>query len=630
MTAALLPQVQDSLRGVGLSSTASLEVSLLVLAWAKLSLAQAIPSELRLSAVLLEDPRQIQSILASLGGINDGEYRVFSELQPVVSGSPGLFLPAVQLVLGLMKAGLIAGLDVTDVLDSASGIPHQESLLPREIAALLVELSLAQAGESVYLPWDSMGQLAAFAARTGAEAYVETPFRSPTAELIALLSKNRFEVHQADPVRAPSSVEHGRPRKFELAIAFPPIGMRYDGGVTERDWFGRFPERTASGAILAVRQLLWQAKRRVVVAIPNSLLFSTGVELELRRDLIERGLVETVVGMRPGLLTHTNLPFSILILDPRGDHSHVNFINADSERFAEPISKARFRLVDLLGLVELVRFPVDSRFSKTVPVNELGPDAQLQVNRYVIPETTKQLLSMISTVETVSLGDLVQTVRPMLSKPSPIKDPIEAREVGAADIPPFGYIQDPSRSVKIDGAMAEKNKNQFLLPLDIVLVVKGSVGKVGIVSPNAPEPGPGGWVAGQSTIVLRAKHKAIVEPRTLALQLRSELGQSLLSGIVSGAVIPLIQLRELMLLPVLLPAIEEQRRAAEALDREAAMQEEIDRLRHVQSEIAADLWALTSIKPVTVSGGAASPTPDSAPRIPKFLAEKSGRKFREE
>jgi type I restriction enzyme M protein len=52
----------------------------------------------------------------------------------------------------------------------------------------------------------------------------------------------------------------------------------------------------------------------------------------------------------------------------------------------------------------------------------------------------------------------------------------------------------------------EENADQFLRPYDIVLIIKGSVGKVGIVTTDVPEPQvPGGWVAGQSAIVLRAK-----------------------------------------------------------------------------------------------------------------------------
>ena len=57
---------------------------------------------------------------------------------------------------------------------------------------------------------------------------------------------------------------------------------------------------------------------------------------------------------------------------------------------------------------------------------------------------------------------------------------------------------------RVAASTLEENADQFLRPDVIVLIIKGSVGKVGIVPTDVPESDPGGWVAGQSAIVLRA------------------------------------------------------------------------------------------------------------------------------
>lgn len=158
---------------------------------------------------------------------------------------------------------------------------------------------------------------------------------------------------------------------------------------------------------------------------------------------------------------------------------------------------------------------------------------------------------MMEKAQTVSLGDVITTVRPMPTTAEK-ENALEALEVGASELPPLGYISTPARTVSIARQVAAKNAEQFLRPLDVVLIIKDSVGKVGIVPQHVPPPGPGGWVAGQSAIVLRAKTSTI-DPRALALQLRSPLGQELLSGIVSGATIPLIPLRELTRMQILFP-----------------------------------------------------------------------------
>ncbi len=455
----------------------------------------------------------------------------------------------------------------------------------------MVELANIRLGDSVYVPWDQSGQLAGRAAQRHAIAYLETPQLSIVPSLVSVLAEKPFEVHHADPIRSPSAVEGGKPRRFDISIAFPPLGQRYDADVAKRDWFGRFPEPTASGAILAIRHLLSQTHRRVVVAIANSLLFSSGAELALREDLIKRGIIEAVIAMPSGLFLTNNVSFAVLILDPAGGHNQIKFINADSLRFREAISKAKCHLVNLKSLKELATNGSVSDDAAIVSnIDVFTQDAQLQVSRYVVPIASRRLRSLMEKAQTASLGDVIKTVRPMPTTAEK-ENALEALEVGASELTPLGFISTPGRTVSIARQVAEKSVEQFLRPLDVVLIIKGSVGKVGIVPQDVPPPGPGGWVAGQSAIVLRAKTNTI-DPRALALQLRSPFGQELLNGVVSGATIPLIPLRELMRMQVLVPTLDTARRAGDALEEESRIQGEIDRLRRAQAEVAKDLWTL--------------------------------------
>ena len=95
----------------------------------------------------------------------------------------------------------------------------------------------------------------------------------------------------------------------------------------------------------------------------------------------------------------------------------------------------------------------------------------------------------------------------------------------------------------------EENADQFLRPYDIVPIIKGSVGKVGIVPNDVPEPRHGDRVAGQSAIVLSAGQD-LLAPRAIAVQLRSETGQNVLKLATTGATIQLNPLKMLMQMPV--------------------------------------------------------------------------------
>jgi len=580
-----------------LTFTESLELVIQILVWIKLSTTKAIPEELQLNAALLNDhPSRTLEVLNQLGREDNELLRqAFSDGKWLNRLDPLSLRPALGLALRLNDTGILQGLDIIDVImtvlsrDKYSG----EFPLPIEVVSLLVALSNICPGDSVYTPWDSCGQIAAQAAKSAATVYLENPCHSAIPALISLLAEKPFEVHYAEPIKNPSAMDSGKLRQFDVAVAAPPFNVRYNLDVVKQDWFGRFPERTPLGSVLSIRHLLSQTSGRVVVVVPNNLLFSSGTELSLRQDLLKGGHIKAVIAMPAGLFPTTNIAFAILILDPEGGNEHIKFINAaDSPHFYEPISKAKSRLVNVEALVKLALEPKVSEDSAIVSVSEvLANNAQLQANRYVLPETKKRLQAKLASAKIAVLGDLVTTVRPMPTT-SNEEDSIDALDVGAADLPPFGYISAPGRPVKVESQVALKSEHQFLHPYDIVLIVKGSVGKVGIVPTNVPPPGPGGWIAGQSAIILRADQKEYIDPRVLALQLRSPLGKELLSGIVSGAAIQLIQLKELIHLSILIPDLNTANHAIKALEREAELQQQIERLRQEQAQAAADIWTL--------------------------------------
>lgn len=582
----LLPQMLAPLRNTALNPSETFEFALQSLAWAKLSVKCAIAEPLRLTAALLGDPASAKEALIRLGQGEEAWQAAFTNRKTLERLTPAQMSSVLDLALRFAETGVLQAYDPADAIVQQANSTGAFAL-PREVADLLAGLVGIKAGDSAYTPWDTGAQLATRAARSGAAVYLETPNHTAIPALIGILAEQSFRIAHADPIRQPTAIENGKPQQFDVALAAPPFGLRYDLDVADRDLFNRFPERTTSGGVLSLRHLLAQTRRRVVVAVANNVLFSGGGDLAMRKDLLKHGIVEAVIALPSGLLETTNIPFAVLILDPAGGHRQVRFIDADCPQFQEKKSKAK---VELANQEQLIRQALESGPAENVaivPVADiLANDAQLQVGRYVLPDTAKQLQARLAKAETIALGDLVTTIRPLPPAPDDA-DCVNACEIGAADLPDRGYIDTPGRTIKVSG-----KSEQFLRPLDIVLIVKGSTGKLGIVSPEAPPPGNDGWVAGQSAIVLRGQPGARIDPLTLALQLRSPLGQQLLSGIVSGATIPLIQLKELTRLQVLVPDQKTIQRAAAAFATEVQLQQKIDRLRAQQAEATAHLWTL--------------------------------------
>jgi type I restriction enzyme M protein len=585
-------QVSDALR----ASTIYFEEDLLVftlqlLAWTKLSFSNSIELEFHIQNMRSTKSPELKSIFDELAKKEGVVGQAFSGLKIKANSEISGLQHIIELCIKLGEAGMLDKFHPTDAINLINLKYLGERNIPPEIADLMIGLITNQPN-SIYTPWDFGAQLAGRALKTNIDVYLEAPKDTSLPALVGLLLGGNMNIKYSDPISSPQFIDSGKLQQFDVSVAMPPVNMRYELDVIDRDWFGRFPERTNSGSVLTVRHLLAQTKERVVIAVPNTLLSSPGYEKTLREDLIQKGIVEAVISMPSGLFSFSNIAMSILVLDPRGGHKQIRFVSGDNQRFREPTSKARARLVQIDHLIALAKGLLNDDNVVTTPTEAvIQNDDQLLVSRYILADSSKRIQTILASKNTVALGDLVSTIRPMPT----IQDShsyIEALEVGATDLNKFGYIKTTGRKVKIDSDIAQKNKHQFLKPLDIVLIVKGSVGKVGIVPADLPTQGNGGWVAGQSATILRVNDSSKINPRALAIYLRSELGQELLKSIVSGATIQLIQLRELLRLQIIIPSSEEQLAIANALDEEAAIQELIEIQINKQSKISASFWKI--------------------------------------
>lgn len=585
-------QIADGLRDTALPEERVVELSLQLIVWEKLSFQGDLPEDLRLQQQFADNPTRgahALSKLGSLGGVV-GEAFATANINDLSMASAS-FSPlryAIETLLRLRKSGMLERHWSVDVFSGAASRRGSDTL-PAELADLMVTLAGCRQGESVYLPWDFSAQIAARVAERGCESLIETPLRTALPALVSLLTGHSFTISYSDPIREPGALEHGQLRKFDSVIAFPPFGVRYDPRAIDADLWGRFPERTNSAAVLAINHVLAQAKGRCVVAVPNSFLFSSGAEAACRQRLLQRGQVCAVVAI-PGVLSTTALSFALVVLDARGGNGSVRFVNGDDDQFRTSI-RTRANLRDIPALVTQVQSEEKSAVARSVPIEEIASnDWNLQSSRYLLDQTAERLRQRLKEAESIMLRDVAEIIRPL-----PVLrdgEGLRVYEVGASDIPSFGYIASASRDVVVDEAGAWRNERQFLKPFDVVLIVKGSAGKVGIVPADAPPPGEGGWIAGQSSVVLRCHGKGHLDAHSLALQLRGPVGQELLKLITSGATIPLIQVRELQQMRLFAVDTDLANESRRAVEEEASIQQQIAALTERQRTIAAAFWHL--------------------------------------
>lgn len=588
----IIDQLEESLPAS--TSVSRMELMLRLLVWAKLS------NDLNMGPTPAQ-PSEFREALAAAGHEGALLRQAFPDDTPFEHSEFAKLQPALAFLRRMQENKILQRFNPVDAI---ARLCPDNAGLPSEVADFMVALANLSSHDSVYAPWDICGQLASRLTEEARSVYVEIPNPSPIPALISLITSKPFHVVQADPIREPSAISHGFLEQFDVAVTFPPLGVRSRHNYknisykdVKYDVFERFPESTFSPGVIVLRHLLAQAQRRIVVAVPNNILFGVRAEQLMRKDLLERGNLESVIAMPGGLFETTQNAFAVLIIDPKGGCEKVRFINADSPRFRTFVSKARVRLINIDELLSEAMESDSSDESATVPTHEiLKNHAQLQVDRYILPKAKKRLLSFLSDAEKVPLGTLVKTFRPMktVSEKENVdhSHTIEAREVAVVDMPHYGYIKTASRPVRVVKELSRKAQQQFLAPHDIVLVVKGSAGKVGIVSPDVPPSGEGGWVAPGSAIVLQVNQPEKIDPHVLYMLLRSQVGQALLNGVVSGATIPLIQIKELKQLELPFPDPSTSHRALKIFQGEVFLQRAIEKLQVKQANASSELWTL--------------------------------------
>lgn len=564
-----------------------------LLAWVRLSKRARLTGTLAFNPIEPpKDAKYLAHIFNQIGNsqILGSDSNAFLYVSPALQHfSPGQLLQALEVLADANLDEAWAADSLTNTLSNVAS--KWFASLPTELTGLMAALAKIETSMKAYLPFEQTFQLTAAVQAQGAATFSETKMAWPLPWLINLLSDSSANIYVGDSLERPGFLEDGRLTRFDVSLSFPPFGVKYDPMLAEHDLFGRFPEKTSAIAVLAVRHILTRTKGRAIIAVPNGLLFSPGAERFLREDLLTKRQIEAVIGLPAALLTHTALPFSLLVLNNKNASDQVIFVDGARNQLFKKDGKGRAVLTGWEEIADAALSGRDKAFSRVVSVDDvLRNDAQLQVTRYCQTSETEAVEALLAKYPNRLLADLVTIIRPFPT--SNKEEELKAIEVGPADFPEFGYAPLSGREVHIPEIALAKGRKQFLRPLDIAIAVKGSVGKVAIFPPKMDADEHSGWVAGQSCLVLRVEDETIIDPRVLFSFLKSEIGQTQIKQIVSGASVPLIQLSQLQKIRIPIPDLFEQEKTIATFEKIVGIENFVTQSRAEQQELSNKIWTI--------------------------------------
>ncbi len=342
-----------------------------------------------------------------------------------------------------------------------------------------------------------------------------------------------------------------------LEVIIPPLGAWVKGwsrSVIIEGESLNLPEEFAAVARAA------EAGQHVLALAPSGLLFRGGRSRKLREWLVDWMGLDYVIEFPPRCLRNTSIGCALLSIPPdRSPKSDsVRLVAADSSKFITKSSKrSRFSRGRELARVTLT--PSSAKHDEVADVEK----SVIRENDYVLNPAryqTQALDRLLEDSRVVRLGNLCRIIFPVPTKNSRDEQATSCFEVLISDFEPDGTVAHGSKEKQLDAASASKARKHELRPGDILLGVKGTIGKVAIVTEEADE----NLLAGQSTVILRLEDRdRIPDPIYLLRYLSQPAVGKFLNAMAGGSAIRFIRAKDIANLPVPIRSLAQQARVGE-------------------------------------------------------------------
>lgn len=181
------------------------------------------------------------------------------------------------------------------------------------------------------------------------------------------------------------------PLFVDAVVSNPPYSAKWDNESAQRISDARFakygyaPKSKADYAFLLHELYHLRDDGILTIVLPHGVLFRGGEEGEIRKSLIERNNIETIIGFPPNIFFGTGIATIVMVLKKkRSNDDTVQFIDA-SKDFIKAGKKNELRSRDIRKIIDtvLARESVE-KYSRVVSREEIiANDYNLNIPRYV-------------------------------------------------------------------------------------------------------------------------------------------------------------------------------------------------------------------------------------------------------
>jgi type I restriction enzyme M protein len=204
------------------------------------------------------------------------------------------------------------------------------------------------------------------------------------------------EIWRGNTLAAPGFKDkRGGLKAFDFAVANPPFSAKaWSNGLDPaNDEFGRFeygipPAKNGDYAFLLHLIASLKSTGKGAIILPHGVLFRGNKEADIRRNLVQRGLIKGIIGLPPNLFYGTGIPACIVVVDKEHAHARTGIFMIDASKgFVKDGNKNRLREQDIHKIVDVFTRQIElPRYSRMVPLAEIASpanDYNLNIPRYI-------------------------------------------------------------------------------------------------------------------------------------------------------------------------------------------------------------------------------------------------------
>jgi type I restriction enzyme M protein len=179
------------------------------------------------------------------------------------------------------------------------------------------------------------------------------------------------------------------PLYVDAVVSNPPYSQKWDRDHKESDpryaEFGLAPKSKADYAFLLHDLFHVKPDGIMTIVLPHGVLFRGGEEGEIRKNLIEKNHIDTIIGLPANIFFGTGIPTIIIVLKKSSKENNDVLIIDASKGFTKVGNKNQLKASDIKKITDAVinRESID-KFSRVVSIEEIrSNDYNLNIPRYV-------------------------------------------------------------------------------------------------------------------------------------------------------------------------------------------------------------------------------------------------------